>query len=155
MLEAIRMGWANRFIKHKIDKDGKYVCIKATSTTPEKSTHDWDKVTCKNCLAKKPKMKYGYEVVERTCIHCGTKYECHVGTVADRTSCCHKCNPHDKVLNEVKAINKRLAALEPDNECCSLCGEKYDENRIVNYTGKPVCRGCAKSIAEAFLSSAK
>lgn len=34
------------------------------------------------------------------------------------------------------------------------CGEKNDF-AIVNYTGKPVCPGCARSIAKAFLECAR
>lgn len=45
-----------RNIVHFVRKyDGimKYVCIRACATTKSKSTRDWSKVTCKNCLKQK------------------------------------------------------------------------------------------------------
>jgi len=33
-----------------VEEDGRYLCIKACSTTPSKSTTDPSKVTCKRCL---------------------------------------------------------------------------------------------------------
>ena len=47
-------------IIHMLDKNvldegkARYVCIHAVYPSPEKSTLDWSKVTCKNCLKKHP-----------------------------------------------------------------------------------------------------
>ena len=181
------MAWIkNKHIKHKIDTDGKYVCIKAVTPTKEKSSRVWSDVTCKNCLSKrpgvgkslmqkigvtaqairdktlkkdeeKPTAKYGREVVYKKCKDCGREYDCHIGTEADISELCHICSPHNKnhqkVIDELKDIKEKL--LVHTKGLCVVCGNKYDENRIVNYTGRPVCRACAKSIAEVFLSSAK
>jgi len=43
----------NAHIVHKI-KNKRYLCIRAVDPTPEKSVRTWDKVTCKNCLARMP-----------------------------------------------------------------------------------------------------
>ena len=40
----------NPHIKHWIDFDGGYLCNKACSSTPSKSTRIKSEVTCKNCL---------------------------------------------------------------------------------------------------------
>ena len=36
---------------HLVEEDGRYLCIKACSTTPSKSTTDPLKITCKRCLS--------------------------------------------------------------------------------------------------------
>lgn len=36
--------------KHFIDKKGKYYCATDIEPVSNKTTTDWDKVTCKNCL---------------------------------------------------------------------------------------------------------
>ena len=42
----------NAHIIHML-KGRRYLCIGACGTTKEKSTKDWKKVTCKNCLRYK------------------------------------------------------------------------------------------------------
>lgn len=41
----------NPHIIHKLVR-GHYLCISCCPITPLKSTQEWDKVTCKNCLRK-------------------------------------------------------------------------------------------------------
>ncbi len=34
-----------------------YLCNQASGITKDKTTHNWNKVTCKNCLKQKPENK--------------------------------------------------------------------------------------------------
>lgn len=43
----------NPSIVHMLDDNGRYLCNRAVSPTPEKSTKSWKKVTCANCIEKR------------------------------------------------------------------------------------------------------
>lgn len=163
--------------KHKIEADGKYACIKAVNPTPEKSTRVWKEVTCKNCLRKRPKQKYpmgksgtpqpiekpqmvrGLATVDKICKHCGVKFNCHKGIEADITSLCHKCAPAEKsqkkVMEHLTEIKDNIEILVDASMTgkCVVCREKHEDDRIVIYTGRPVCRGCAKGIIKEFMET--
>jgi len=57
------MSIKNSHIIHKLIKNEsypfcsdiiyKYLCIGCVNPTPEKSSHSWKNVTCKNCLARR------------------------------------------------------------------------------------------------------